>query len=242
VEEEEMPGWKRGRLSAALALIAGLGLSAGAVAIAGDDNDGGSGRPQTDEVTATVDFTHFEGRFRGCTGEDGEYTEAHVTVTGTSTGDSRLTGEVEARVHFLDLEVGPEAVIGTNRGRFIVRDPATGKKKVDAHIYAVTKNEETLKGFMRGKVNDEGVPPEPTAGAGELFANFRVLVVEVPGDPGFDFEGQIGGTGSEQMPAVIQSGRCSGPFERSETDLPSDEAAAAARALGGPSGWGGLGK
>jgi hypothetical protein len=113
---------------------------------------------------------------------------------------------------------------------------------VDARIYAVTKNEESLTGFMRGSVNDEGVPPEPTAGAGKLFANFRVLELEVPGDPGFDLEGQIGGTGSEQMPAVIQSGRCSGPFERFETDLPSDEAAAAARASGGPSGWGGLGK
>lgn len=222
-------------VTSVVALVAVLAL--GAVAIAQ------SGGPQTDEVQATLDFKHFKGKFRECPGQDGLYGESEITVVGTSEGDPRLTGDFEAKFRYLDLVDGPEALIGTVDGKLVVRDPATGKKKVDAKFNAVDKDDETI-GFLVGQAKDKGSGPEPTAGAGDLFANFRFEFVEAEGpngEPGFDVVGKIGGTSdSPQRPAVIQSGKCSGPFERDESELPRffpEEGASASRASAAPRGW-----
>ena len=65
-----LPRLRSGRQRVALALtvplLVVLGLGTAAVARAGGD---------TDEVLAMLDFTHVEGRFRLCDGQDGTYDE-----------------------------------------------------------------------------------------------------------------------------------------------------------------------
>ena len=75
-------------------------------------------------------------------------------------------------------------------------------------------------GVIFGEVADEGSGPgEETMGAGTLVANMRITFVEENG--AFDIVGQIGGTSASiSLPAVIQSGGCTGPFEDFAFDLP----------------------
>jgi hypothetical protein len=195
-------------------LLIGLALGAlvfgvSAVAIAAKDN-----RPQTDPVEATHTFRHIEGKFRLCEGQDGPYIDQRITGTGTSTGDPRLTGDLEVIGH-RDI-TNLEKFFGTFEGRLLIRDPATGRKKVDADFQGAVA-QDISQGFVHGKVLDEGVgPDEETLGAGELFANYRVT---------FHSSGaitaQLGGTTTDtRLPAVIQSGHCTGPWEQFEFDLP----------------------
>ena len=67
----------RARRSLAVIVVLGiLGVVAAAVAASGR-------QPDTDSVTATVVFSHVEGKTRSCEGIGGEYAEQFVTVTGT---------------------------------------------------------------------------------------------------------------------------------------------------------------
>lgn len=196
-------------VAVALPLVAVLGFGTAAVAGAGKD---------VDEVVTMLDFTRFEGRFRLCEGQDGTYDEEMGVASGVSTGDPRLSGRFE--MHFKSMDrLSDEGHLGTVSGEFEVFDPDTGTKKVDAEFQLVQRYGEE-RGLIYGKVADQGTGPgEETTGAGTLVANTRISFVEVNG--AFDVVGQIGGTSdSKDMPAVIRSGKCSGPFERFAFDLP----------------------
>lgn len=207
-------GWATPRRTLAVAVAAALvgGLGLGRAATAGGGRD-------TDEVMANLDFTHFDGGARFCDGQDGTYDEERGIASGTSTGDPRLSGRFE--FHFSSLDrLTDDGHLGTLQGRFEVFDPGTGKRKVDAELHAVQRYGEEL-GLIVGKVVDPGSGPgEETMGAGSLTANVRVSFVEIDG--AFDVIGQIGGTSDVQaMPAVIQTGGCTGPFEPYSFDLPT---------------------
>lgn len=209
---------KRGlALAVTVPMLTVVGLGTAALAGRGAD---------IDEVTATLDFAHFEGQFRFCDGPDGTYDEEMGLARGTSSGDPRLSGHFE--MHFSSLDrVTDEGHLGTVAGTFRVFDPATGRTKVDARFRAVQRYGEEL-GLIFGNVIDGGSgPTEETTGAGELTANIRISFVEVDG--AFDVLGQIGGTStSTEIPAVIQSGGCTGPYERFAFELPTSEAEQAA--------------
>lgn len=200
---------KRRVVAVAVAVLSVFAL--GSAAFAGGGGD-------TDEVLATLDFSRVQGQFRLCEGQDGTYDEEKGVASGTSTGDPRLSGRFE--VHFTSLDrLTDEGHLGTVRGTFEVFDPDTGKKKVDATFHFVQRYGEE-RGVIVGRVVDEGTgPSEETTGAGTLVANVQISFVEEDGT--FDVVGQIGGTSdSTQMPAVIQRGHCTGPFEDFAFDLP----------------------
>lgn len=192
-----------------LVIAIGLGIfGLTAVAVASHGN-----RPQTDSVMAVQTYTHIEGKFRECEGQDGPYLQQRFTATGTSTGDPRLTGDVEVRVHrdLLNLATG----FGTFHARLVIRDPSTGRKKVEGEWQAVTA-QDISQGLLRGEVRDEGVATsEETSGRGELFANIRTRF-----HPNGAVTSQIGGATDGRNPAVIQSGRCTGRWEKFGADIP----------------------
>jgi hypothetical protein len=188
-------------------------LAATTAAVAGGDN-----RPQVDQVTAEIVFTHVKGKTRQCEGQDGMYAENRLTFTGTSTGDPRLAGDVEMEFHELvnfTQEAGPMA------GRLSIRDPASGQRKVNATIDG-TGPLDMVQGVIVGRAQDEGGGGEETTGSGDLYANFRLNY----SDTGVSME--IGGeTGDTRLPATISSGECKGKFE--EVDEPIGPAPAVAK-------------
>ncbi len=99
-----------------------LGVVAAGVAASGR-------QPDTDSVMATVVFSHVEGKTRSCEGVDGEYAEQYVTVTGTSTGDPRLSGKVTFSVYVI---VNVENGVGTENGTIRIQEAQTGRTKVKA--------------------------------------------------------------------------------------------------------------
>ncbi len=208
---------KRVALAVTMPLLSVLGLGGAALAGRGAD---------IDEVQATLDFARFEGKFRLCVGLDGIYDEGMGTASGISAGDSRLSGRFA--MHFQSLDrLTDEGHLGTVSGRFEVFDPDTGRRKVNAEFRLVQRSGEEL-GLIFGNVADHGTGPgEETTGTGTLTANTRISFVEVNG--AFDVIGQIGGTSdATAMPAVIQSGGCTGPYEQFAFDLPTSETEQAA--------------
>lgn len=192
-----------------LVIAIGLGIfGVTAVAIASHD-----GRPQTDPVMAVQTFTHIEGKFRLCDGQDGPYLQQRFTATGTSTGDPRLTGNVEVRARHDVLNLA--TFFGAIEAKYVIRDPSTRKKKFEGEFQAAVA-QDISQGFLRGKVQDEGTGSnEETSGAGDLFANIRTTF-----HPNGAVTSQIGGATDGRNPAVIQSGQCSGRWERFESDIP----------------------
>jgi hypothetical protein len=189
---------------ALVAFAAGTGL-----ALAGDDGNGA--KPQTDRVNARFTLADDETEFRSCQGKDGPYLELKQEVTGTVTGDPRLNGVAEAKIRdFFNLNTGN----GTFRGEFVVRSH-TGTKKVEARFNGVdyrVGGEDQTAGLIHGVARRAGNLP-----AGELVANFRL---EFPDDAAPFVK--IGGAWTNNLiPAVIQRGGCTGPFE------PAPEAASA---------------
>lgn len=197
----------------AVALLGVAVLAVAAVAVASGDN-----RPQADAVTADIVFTHLKGKFRQCEGQDGMYSENRITFTGTSTGDPRLSGDVEMEFHELvnfTQEVGPMA------GRIVIRDPATGQKKVNGTIDG-TGPLDMVQGVIVARAQDEGGGSEETTGSGDLYANFRLNY----SDAGVAME--IGGeTADTRLPASISSGECRTKYE--EVDEPIGPAPATAK-------------
>ena len=134
----------RGRLAGMVALGV-LGVVAAAVAAGGR-------QPDTDSVTATVVFSHVEGKTRSCEGVDGEYAEQFVTVTGTSTGDPRLSGKVTFSVRVI---VNVENGVGTESGTIRIQDAQTGRTKVKAQAKDAGVAE-IWQGLVAGQVRDGG--------------------------------------------------------------------------------------
>jgi hypothetical protein len=187
----------------AVAAVGMLAVAAGALASMSE-------RPRTDEVLARLTFVSVEGKERFCTGDDGEYREARELVTLSSTGDPRLTGIAEFRLRVLDnFTTG----LGTSEGSVVIRDLATRRRKVEGRFWSVNAGT-TVYGFISAHVNDNRSGGEDEDDGDDngsmgtrLFAHLRFSFL--------DFTGQIGGTWTEpRSPAVIQSGRCTGPFQR----------------------------
>jgi hypothetical protein len=211
-------------IAAAVALVA---LPAGA-GLALAQNDGrDDGRPRTDPVRARAVLTEDDTKFRTCQGKDGAYIEAKSKVRGTATGDPRLRGAIKAKVRdFFNLDTGD----GTFRGRFVVRDARTGRVKVVAKLLGVDHRVEggdEIAGLIRGEARRNKARNLP---GGELVANFRLKFPEDPPGPPVV---QIGGSWTNSLiPAVIQKGRCTGPFQ------PAPEAASASARGGAGARWG----
>jgi hypothetical protein len=195
-------------------LVLAVVLAVTAVAIAS------GGGPRIDQVQASITYTFAEVDFRGCEGRDGPYAEQRVRVTGVATGDERLSGDVTLRLRLLNEEETGESF---QTGKLVIRDSETGRKKVVAR-FADAGVAEIFQGSLVGSV----------AGAGQLFANWRTIFHENGA-----ITSQIGGEAADgRLPAVVVKGRCKGPFERFEFEIPPpDDGAAAARASSARVGW-----
>lgn len=204
----------RKRLLGGLALIAVLMVSAVAIA-------GGSG-PKIDPVQATIVYTFAELDMRSCEGPGGEvFTEQRVRAFGTAEGDPRLSGDVEVSLRLLNEDSTGESF---QKGRLVIRDPDTGRKKADAS-FTDAGVAEIFQGVLVGKVKPRSKG---------LIANWRTTF-----HPNGAITAQIGGeAGDGRLPAVVVEGRCSGPFESSEIELPPPpEDLAVRRAAGSHLGW-----
>jgi hypothetical protein len=196
----------RARRSLAVLVALGVvGVIAAAVAANGR-------QPDTDSVMATVVFSHVEGKTRSCEGVDGEYAEQHVTVTGMSTGDPRLSGKVTFSVYVI---VNVENGVGTENGTIKISDAQTGRTKVKARVKDAGVTE-IWQGLAFGQVRDRGSGGEATSGTGEIHANYRITFM-----PNGAAVMQIGGTSADgRQPGAIFSGTCRGKYERFESDIP----------------------
>lgn len=190
---------------AGLVALAALGVIAAAVAAGGR-------QPDTDTVMATVVFSHVEGKTRVCDGVDGEYAEQVVTVTGTSTGDPRLSGRVTFSAYVvINIDNG----VGTESGSIRIRDAQTGRTKLKARAQDAGVAE-IWEGLLAGRVRDRGSGGEESTGAGRIHANYRITAF-----PNGAVTMQIGGVNSDgRNPGVIFDGSCRGKFERFEADIP----------------------
>jgi hypothetical protein len=195
-----------------LALAVVLGATAAGIAA--------SGGPRAEQVEATITYTHAKIAQRFCQGPEGEFGEQRVVGTGTAMGDPRLSGDVVLRITLLNESATGESF---QRGTLVIRDPDTGRKKVVARV-ADAGVAEIFQGSLAGSVRP---------GGWQLFANWRTTF-----HPNGAITAQIGGEAADgRLPAVVIKGRCTGPFERFEVDLPAPEDAAAASASVRRVGW-----
>jgi hypothetical protein len=185
-----------------LALAVALGATAFAIAA--------SGGPRAEQVEATITYTHAQIAERFCEGSEGEFAEQRVVATGTATGDPRLSGDVVLRITLLNESATGESF---QQGTLVIRDPDTGRKKVVARV-GDGGVAEIFQGSLVGAVQP---------GGWQLFANWRTTF-----HPNGSITSQIGGEAADGLlPAVVIKGRCTGPFDRFEVDLPAPEDAAA---------------
>jgi hypothetical protein len=208
---------------AGVVALGALGVIAAAVAAGGR-------QPDTDGVMATVVFSHVEGKTRLCEGVDGEYAEQVVTVTGTSTGDPRLSGRVTFSVYVvINIENG----VGTESGSIRIRDAQTGRTKLKAKAQDAGVAE-IWEGLFAGQVRDRGSGGEESTGTGQIHANYRITAF-----PNGAVTMQIGGVNADgRNPGVIFNGRCKGKFERFEADIPPPATTSARTRAAAPKvGW-----
>ena len=187
-------------------LVLAVVLGATAVAIAA------GGGPRAEQVEATITYTHVLVFSRFCEGPEGEFGDQRAVITGTATGDPRLSGDVELRVRLLNESATGESF---QRGNLVIRDPETGRKKVVARVTDAGVAE-IFQGSLAGTVRP---------GGWSLFANWRTTF-----HPNGAVTGQIGGEAADgRLPAVVVKGRCTGPFEPFEADIPPPADGVAAR-------------
>jgi hypothetical protein len=128
----------------------------------------GNRRADADSVMATVVFSHVEGKTRSCEGVDGEYAEQVVTVTGTSTGDPRLSGKVTFSVYVI---VNVENGVGTENGTIRIQDAQSDRSKVKAQMNDAGVGE-ICQGLAFGRVSDAAPAakrrPAPASSTGAI--------------------------------------------------------------------------
>jgi hypothetical protein len=204
----------RKRLFGGLALIVLFVVSAVAIA-------GGEG-PKIKQVQASIVYTSAEGETRFCEGPGGEtFAEQRVRAFGTAEGSPALSGDVEVSLKLLNEESTGESF---QEGRLVIRDPNTGRRKIVAR-FTDAGVAEIFQGTLVGKVK---------RGSKLLIANWRTTF-----HPNGAITAQIGGeAGDGRLPAIVAHGRCKGPFESFEIELPSpEEDLAGRRAAGQRVGW-----
>jgi hypothetical protein len=190
----------------AVTLTAAVVLATAGAAVAVAVHNSG---PESDPVLATFAFSAAQEKQRFCQGADGPYIEILAHHEGTSAGDSRLTGTIELEAHnLINLVTG----LGTSEGRIDIRDPATNRLKATGKYYGVFTEGAKFHGFTVARVKDEGSgASEEFVGDGRLYAFFKSDVNLATGT----VTGQLGGSsGDIRTPAVIHSGKCSGPYVR----------------------------
>lgn len=170
-----------------------------------------TGGPSIERVQATTTIVFEEATInrRACQGAQGTaYAEHRVRATGTASGDSRLSGEVE--VVDWRLFFNEPSGDGWESGVLRIRDPATGALKVKAVFELADWG--NAQGSLTGRVRVPGAADERF----RLAANMRI---------NFNSDGsvvaQIGGALAEgQLPTILAQGRCTGPWETYEVELP----------------------
>jgi hypothetical protein len=183
-----------------------------------DEGDGG-GRPTADDVEASIVINHVHLKFRECDGEDGHYFQTRNVFSGVSTGDSRLSGNIEIRVRDL---FNATQNLGPQLGRVVITDAGTGRIKAEGD-YSNWGPEEFVQGTIVGVVKDRGLGAEPTSGAGKWAANWRLSI-----RPDV-ITAQIGGVATDnRIPAGLWQGGCSGKWTEDDVDLGSAGIAASA--------------
>jgi hypothetical protein len=177
--------------------------AAAATSVNLDEEMDGQGRPTADDLEARIVITLVHVKFRECEGEDGHYSETRNVFVGGSTGDQRITGDVEIRVKDLfnnTQNTGPQLA------HITISDPATGRIKAEGD-YTAWGPADLVQGTIVGVVKDEGSGAEPTSGGGKWAANYRLT---------FHSDGitaQIGGFADDnRLPAGLWRGRCSGKW------------------------------
>jgi hypothetical protein len=187
------------RTKVTLAVVALASLLVTGAAIAHERRD----RSHTDVALANFTVNQVRARDRTCTGTDGEYRQFHAVYKGTSTGDSRLAGEVWIKSHGV---INQTTGFGQSSGHVAVRDAATGKWKAAGHYTAVNTDRGVLHGFIKARVKDRGTSTvEEQSGSGRLHANFKATFNAA----GTTLTGQLGGTSADnRTPAVIQAAGC----------------------------------
>jgi hypothetical protein len=140
---------------------------------------------------------------RTCEGEDGTYLEIRGTFAGTVTSsDDRLTGDLEFLADAL-INVSPKG-LGTFQGPFEISDPVTGKRKARGVFHTVVTDVGLNHGFAVGTVFGGDGSSETE----NFFARFQSLVAT-----DLSVTGVFGNVGGDpRLPAVTQSGQCSGRF------------------------------
>ena len=214
----------RARRSLAVMVALGLlGVVAAGVAASGR-------QPDTDSVMATVVFSHVEGKTRSCEGVDGEYAEQFVEVTGTSTGDPRLSGKVTFSVYVISTSRTASAPRTERSGS---RTPRPGAPR-SRRRRRTQASGEIWQGLAFGRVSDRGSGGEESTGTGQIHGNYRITFL-----PNGAVTMQVGGEAADgRIPAVIFSGQCKGKYERFESDIaPPATATARTRAAAPKAGW-----
>ena len=187
------------RTKLTLAVAALVSLLVTGAAIAHERRD----RSHTDVALANFVVNQVRASDKTCTGTDGEYRQFHAVYKGTSTGDSRLAGEVWIKSHGV---INQTTGFGQSSGRVAVRDATTGKWKAAGHYSAVNTERGVLHGFIKARVKDRGTSTvEELSGSGRLHANFKATFNAA----GTTLTGQLGGTSTDaRTPAVIQNAGC----------------------------------
>jgi hypothetical protein len=174
--------------------IAGLiALLTAGVAVAKHKNGG----THTDSVAATFTATQSSIHEKSCTGTDGQYRRVHASWSGTSTGDTRLSGALRMRTRAL---VNTTTQRGQVTGWIHIR--SQNGKLAHGKLVAIFRDGKWY-GVIVGRVKDRSTgAAEELSGSGRLIASVEVTLA-VP-----QATGRIGGDGATILPAVIQQGGC----------------------------------
>ena len=165
--------------------------------------------PRTEAATGTFSASPVNVKQRTCEGDDGAYLELRGTFAGQIvSSDPRLTGELEftARRALVNVTTG----LGAFEGRFRILDPESGRQQAEGEFFTVVTEGSLNHGFAVGTLSDAALAgeDEPRGRPSErFFASYNATL-----DAALNATGAFGGVGDPRTPAVIQTGRCRGPF------------------------------
>ena len=207
--------------------IAALALGGTGAALA-DSSDvqvaTGGPNPFTDRTRASFELDAVRQTVQSCNGQDGAYLEIRTHYEGSSSGDPRLTGALEADTVALvrqNPNPGPflpdAGQAGLAEAKFSIFSD-DGTKRADGRGYVTIGGNDTatatltIEGVAFGNVKSRGSLP-----GGELIGNLNATANPPTGT---HVEGEFGSPGGQPMdelpdndeqPAFIQDGQCTGP-------------------------------
>jgi hypothetical protein len=171
----------------------------------------GSGPPRTDPVVATYDADLVAADETFCQGQDGFYRDSFDTFKGVIVSpDPRLTGPLINHAHsILNVTTG----WGLEHNHLIVRDPVTGKKKVDWRARTIISPGGVVNGVVFGTVQANGGLP-----AGVIQGNARGTIDFVSRKVSFEIGSGNTGAKNGENTAAIQSSSCKGADDEDDGD------------------------